>query len=138
MNLWKFIVISHIACSQPLWAQVYIPNCPKEISKIEHIQTSENDWETISDIPHNFLSGISFYSGHPKEGASLKPHVTNKNTSKWRFSPKNTIYIVCQYNQTGIKLTQPLPKKTVQCTVKYNEYIKGDNGFIPQKINCSK
>lgn len=139
MNFWKFIVALYfIIFSTILQAKIYTPNCPKEIKSIEHINNSQNDWETISSIPNNFLSGVSFYSGHPKEMGSLKPNFINKNNAKWTFSSKEAIYIVCQYNQTGIKLTQPLSKKTTQCTVTFNPQIMGDNGFLPEKINCIK
>jgi hypothetical protein len=130
--------LSLILVSTIAQAKIYTPNCPKEIKSIEHVNVSQNDWETIADIPHNFLSGISFYSGHPKDMASLKPHFINKKTAKWTFSKKQTIYIACQYNQTGIKLTQPLPKNTTECTVHFNPTVMGNNGFIPETIRCVK
>ena len=127
-----------MAVSFYVQAKIYTPNCPKEIKSIEHIQTSPNDWETVSDIPHNYLSGVSFYSGHPKEMAGLKPKSINKKNAKWTFSPKESIYIVCQYNQTGIKLTKPLPKKTTQCTINFDQTMVGDNGFLPKEIKCTR
>ena len=139
MNYWKLIsILCLIVSSATLQARNYTPNCPKQINRIEHINVAPNDWETIADIPNNFLSGISFYSGHPKEGASLAPNSANKKMAKWRFSRKQKIYIVCEYHQTGIKLTQPLAPKTTECTINYNLNIQGSNGFLPKKIWCIK
>ncbi|CEG56212.1 STY0301 family protein [Legionella fallonii] len=139
MNYWKLVVgLCLTYSSTGLQAKNYTPNCPKQINRIEHINIAPNNWETISDIPNNFLSGISFYSGHPKEGASLKPYSITKKMAKWRFSSKEKIFIVCEYHQTGIKLTQPLAAKTTRCTINYNQYVRSDNGFLPKKIWCVK
>ncbi|MCL9682671.1 STY0301 family protein [Legionella maioricensis] len=139
MNYWKLVTsLYFIFFSIMVQAKIYTPNCPKQINRIEHINTAHDNWETISSIPNNFLSGVSFYSGHPKEGASLKPNSINKKVSKWTFSRKQRIYIVCEYNQTGIKLTQPLAKKTSQCTISYNPLVQSTNGFLPEKIQCTQ
>lgn len=139
MNYWKLTTaLCLIIDTAALYAKSYIPNCPKQINRIEHINVAPNNWETIADIPNNFLSSISFYYGHPKEGASLRPNSANKKMAKWRFSSKQKIYIVCEYHQTGIKLTQPLALKTTECTINYNLNVKGNNGFLPKSISCVK
>ncbi len=139
MNYWKLITgLCCIVFSTLAQAKLYTPNCPKQINRIEHINTAQDNWETIPSIPNNFLSSVSFYSGHPKEGASLKPRSLHKKMAKWTFSRKEMIYIVCEYNQTGIKLTQPLAKKTSQCTVHYNHNVKSNDGFLPEKIQCTQ
>ncbi|KGP63312.1 hypothetical protein EP47_09270 [Legionella norrlandica] len=134
----KVISFLLMGFSALLQAGTYIPQCPKEINTLEHIQTSPQGWETLTGIKNNYLSRVSFYSGHPKSQASLKPNHSNKRKSEWKFSPYDTIYIVCHYNQTGIELTQQLPQKIKSCTVTYNLNAKGPYGFLPQKISCSK
>ena len=131
-------IVFFILFSTSLVAKNYRPNCPKEIKSIQHVHISTQKWETLTDLPNNFLSGIAFYSGHPKELADLKPKYINKKSAKWAFSKKEMIYIVCQYNKTGIKLTQPLPKRTTECVVHFNPTVVGDNGYIPKTITCTK
>ena len=140
MNYWKLVTSLYFIIFSTFvqGAKLYTPNCPKQINRIEHINIAHDHWETIPSIPNNFLSGVSFYSGHPKEGASLKPNSIHKKMAKWTFSRKEMIYIVCEYNQTGIKLTQPLAKNTSQCTISYNHLVQSTNGFLPEKIQCTK
>ncbi|KTD75285.1 hypothetical protein Lwal_3326 [Legionella waltersii] len=120
-----------------LYAGSYKPQCPKEINALEHIQTSVKGWETLKGIKNNFLSSISFYSGHPKQQASLKPNSINSKQAKWSFSPNETIYILCQYNKSGIELTQQLRPKTKNCTVLFNPHVQGDQGYLPKEIQCT-
>ncbi|BCA94815.1 hypothetical protein TUM19329_11760 [Legionella antarctica] len=138
MNNWRLVPgLFFIIFSTFVQAKLYTLACPKQINRTEHINNSQDNWETLPDIPNNFLNGVSFYSGHPKKGVSLRPNSIKKNMAKWTFSGKETIYIVCEYNQTGIKLAQPLAKKTSQCTVDYNPYLKTNDGFLPEKIQCT-
>ncbi|MFO8871980.1 STY0301 family protein [Legionella pneumophila serogroup 1] len=134
----KIIGLALVGFSAFLQAKTYIPQCPKEINTLERIQTSPDGWETLSGIKNNYLGNVSFYSGHPKAQASLKPNRINKKKAEWKFSPHDTIYIVCHYNQTGIELTQQLPQKTKGCTVIFNPNAKGPYGFLPQKITCNQ
>lgn len=134
----RIICLALIGFSAFLQAGTYTPQCPKEINTLEHIQTSPKGWETLKEIENNYLGNVSFYSGHPKAQASLKPLLINKKKAEWKFSTRDTIYIVCHYNQTGIELTQQLPEKTKGCTVIFNQNIRGAFGFLPQKITCTK
>ncbi|WP_298626885.1 STY0301 family protein [uncultured Legionella sp.] len=121
-----------------LRAEIYIAHCPDTISTVEHIKETPKGWEVLNTSENNYLSTVSFYSDHPDKMASLKPEFSNKKQAKWEFSPQELIYLVCHYNHSAIKLTQPLPAKTVKCSVIYNQNLMGNNGFLPEKIECTK
>lgn len=133
----KWILILYaLGFSACLWAETYTPICPDEIKIKEDIRQTPKEWEAINGNTRNFLNGISFYSDHPGKMASLKPEFINNKKAKWIFSPQEIIYIVCHYNQTSIELTQPLPKKITACMIQFNQNLRGDRGYLPDKILC--
>ncbi|KTD51340.1 STY0301 family protein [Legionella quateirensis] len=139
MMYWKLSVsLTLLGFSALLRAEIYQPQCPEVIKTSEQIKEIPKGWETIRGTEHNYLSSISFYSDHPDKMASLKPDFANQKKAKWEFSPQELIYLVCHYNQSGIELTQPLPIKTIKCTVTYNQNLMGDRGFLPKNIECTK
>lgn len=139
MTIYKFLASFYfISFSALLHAEIYIAHCPDTIKTIEHINETPKGWEVFQDTENNYLSTVSFYSGHPDKMASLKPEFANKKQAKWEFSSQELIYLVCHYNHSSIKLTQQLPEKTIKCTVAYNLNLMGSNGFLPEKIQCDK
>lgn len=137
MNHWKlvagFCLLGFAMCSQ---AENYSPQCPASINTVEKINNPPQGWEPMVSSADNYLAGVSFYSGHPEEQASLKPESINKKQAMWTFSQDEAIYILCHYNQSGIDLSQALPANTTKCTVLFNTNVQGERGFIPQKIEC--
>lgn len=127
-----------IASSLSAQAALYSPQCPKEIKTQQQLLTSIPTWEYLGDSRPNALKAVSFYSGHPRKQASLKPEFINKKQSKWDFSPQDTIYLVCHYQDTILTLTQALPEKTTHCMVDYSLQLQGDNGALPEKVTCLK
>lgn len=98
--------------------------CPKSIKTTESLQQKINHWDVFIDdwnMNHHFTR-ITFYTGHPKEHASLAPDNENTKTKKliWTFDQQET-WIACGYTNTSIELIQKLPKGTKKCTVMYNE-----------------
>jgi len=81
----------------------------------------------VEDSPHYF-SGVTIYSGHPRERASLVPEEKSngKNTyvAHWQFTPseKETVWISCHYLGTHATYTMELPTKTTFCEVKYKTF----------------
>lgn len=137
MNYWKTITgLYLLGFSVLIHAESYSPQCPPEISTLDQIINAPSGWEPLIEPSKNFLNGVTFYSGHPKENVSLKPEFINKKNSQWKFSPQDSIYLVCHYNNSQIDLTQQLKKNTTICTVKYNEFVKGGLGFLPKSIIC--
>lgn len=138
MNYSHYILLSFLLILiNPLYAITYKPQCPKEINALENIQTSPEGWETLKGIKNNFLSNITFYSGHPSQQASLTPNSINSKKATWSFSPNDTIYIVCQYNKSGLELTQQLRRKTKHCIVQFDPSVRTDQWYLPKDIQCT-
>ncbi|KTC86606.1 STY0301 family protein [Legionella brunensis] len=128
------IFISVVAFS----SSVSIPICPEKIQVSERVILPPSGWELLAKEPNYFLEGISIYAGHPKELASLKPDFASKGKAKWSFAANDTIYVVCEYNETSIRLTKQLPEKIISCEVIYDQMVQSTKGFIPKHLNCYK
>lgn len=110
--------------------------CPEKITTTQQLTGDYADWKPFSADAAHFVDGVSFYSGDPHEQAVLKPDSFVKGKATWRFVSGDTIYMVCQYNQTTIRLSKVLPAYTTQCQVSYNLSINGANGPVPSNIAC--
>ncbi|CDZ79108.1 hypothetical protein BN59_03425 [Legionella massiliensis] len=132
-----FTGINFIIAPSIFAAASIFPTCPNEIQTSQKLTSPQANWEIIVAEPHHFLNSVAFYSGHPKEMANLKPDLMNNKEAKWTFSPEHPTYLVCEYSQTLIQLAQALPTEIKQCTVSYDQNIKGEKGFIPKKISCN-
>lgn len=110
--------------------------CPSKITTTQQMTGEYGEWKPFVDDAVHGMDGVSFYSGDPHEQAVLKPDSFVKGKATWRFASGNTIYIVCQYNQTIIRLSKVLPAYTTQCQVSYNPSINGANGPVPSNIAC--
>ncbi len=97
--------------------------CPQQIKTSESLQEKITGWDEFLDdgnIVHHF-NRVTFYSGHPKEHASLAPdnEGTKGNKLIWTFA-KDTIWLACGYSNTNIQLTQKLLNGTKLCAVTYD------------------
>lgn len=111
--------------------------CPSQIQVNQSASTTYSGWRTLQPTANHYLNGVMFYSGKPEEMASLKPEKMTQTQSTWIFSPTDQIYIVCEYDKTSLQLTQLLPGKVTECTVRYDASIRGSHGeFIPDQIQC--
>ncbi|WP_083191020.1 STY0301 family protein [Legionella jamestowniensis] len=137
IGLRRYVLIGLIlTSSSPLALANEISFCPKNIEVSEQLVKLPPKWESFATHSVHFLNAISIYSGHPRELASLKPAIRSKEKSTWFFSLDDTIYIVCEYRDTGIQLTQKLPAKMRYCDVFYDLTAQGGRGFIPTHIKC--
>ncbi|WP_019216727.1 STY0301 family protein [Legionella tunisiensis] len=124
------------AVPMALATTVFSPSCPKEIDAMETLMNTYPGWSQIVSKGSYYLNSIAFYAGDPKDLANLKPDIANRKMAKWSFSPKDTIYIVCAYNQTAIQLAQALPAKITRCEITFDQTIMSEGGFIPKKVTC--
>lgn len=121
-----------LASSQVLSATIA---CPASIKTTQSLQQPIHGWDGFLDdlnAVHTF-NRISFYADHPKEHASLSPDSerSKNHTLTWTFG-KETIWLACEYSNTLMQLTKPLPTGTKQCRVTYNA-----NYSQVIKIECS-
>lgn len=110
--------------------------CPLKITTTQQLTGDYPGWASFRNEVIHFTEGVSFYSGPPEEQAVLKPDSSAQGKARWTFSAKDTIYIVCEYNQTMIHLSRKLPPNTTTCEVRYDQSIHGANGPIPTTIIC--
>lgn len=119
-------------------SSTYTIHCPENIAVAQKAAKTYDGWRSITTQPNYYLSGVTLFSGKPEEMASLKPDTSNHAKSTWKFSSNEQIYVVCEYNQTSIQLTQSLPQHTTTCIVDYDQNAKSSSGgYIPKLIRCT-
>ena len=99
--------------------------CPNEIKvNQQSIAAPVEGWEPFVDRQNerHLLNKVTFYSGPPKELASLAPdsEESRKHILTWNFpetDPK-LYYIGCSYSDTTVRLTKKLTG-IKGCTVEY-------------------
>lgn len=112
------------------------PVCLPKIAVTQQLQANYRGWDAFIPTASYYLDNIAFYSGKPEELALLKPDISNSRRAKWTFSPEDTIYMLCEYNQTIIALTQKLPPHLTDCEVIYQHQVMGSKGPLPGRIIC--
>lgn len=129
----QIIFLSILMQSTAFAAATFSPVCPKEVTPSKQTVEHVTGWETFNPESRHFLQNITLYSGHPNESASLKPEISNTKRSVWDFSPKDKIYIACEYRQTAVQLIQALPDGTRQCTLSY----QANSEYVPDRMTCT-
>ncbi|KTD42101.1 STY0301 family protein [Legionella parisiensis] len=130
-------VCSHFVCGLiVLYHSAYAATiqCPQIIQTNQSLHQEIKDWDAFADESNviNQFERITFYSGHPKENASLAPDHENSEVKKltWTFGKQET-WIACNYTHTKIQLIRKLPDGIKSCTVTYNA-----NFSTVMAINC--
>ncbi len=116
---------------------VYVAKCPPAINVTQKLVDSFSDWHLFNPPTQHYLSHVEMYSGNPAELASLKPDFSNSDKTIWSFQQDSKNYIVCEYNDTSIKLTQLLPPGITTCTIWYKKYQRNKSGNgVPDRVVC--
>ena len=97
--------------------------CPEEIQVAEQVTSTHADWSSTPDlgIRGYYLAGLSLYSGHPSELASLVPGrtIAGKRSARhiWQFQagPAESYWIGCSYQHSRSLLIRPLPAGVTRC-----------------------
>lgn len=113
---WGLVVLCHSTYAATI-------QCPQSIRTNQSLQHEVKKWNVFVDDlngTHQF-ERVTFYSGHPKEHASLAPDRETSKVKKltWTFDKQET-WIACEYTHTKIQLIQKLREGTKNCTVTYN------------------
>jgi hypothetical protein len=125
--------------------------CPIRIMTTHTLATPLPDWHQSTERPfttndekfknnseHNLATAM-FYEGAPEELGALIPDNEEKANSKvwdaeWSFSSSESIWLVCQYRQTTVRLSKQLPPGINRCFVRFDR----TKGINVQKIWCDK
>lgn len=106
--------------------------CPPKIETQEKLQQLPAGFDNMTMDANHYWVNVTLYSGHPKENASLAP-----DNNSWSFSPEDTIYVGCSYNESKIMLFKKLPKQVTACEVIMDKSMQGIAGQgIPEKLLC--
>jgi hypothetical protein len=144
-STWFFMFFS-VVLAQESYANSYTVSCPSSIKVQQQISASYPSWRALSDQFHangskdyNF-NGVSLYVDEPEKLVVLKPKFDLPHPSSviWEFQRVDKIYIVCEYQDTSIQLTQPLSDHTTSCKVFFKKYISTERGPLPERIVCYK
>lgn len=111
--------------------------CPAAINTAQNILKKPAGWESFIDetnIIHSW-NGITLYSGHPREMASLAPdnEHTQDNKLIWHFNHQTdtqTVWLACRYEHTSIQLIKPLPRSITTCIAHYQSKQMVENPRI--------
>ncbi|KTC89656.1 hypothetical protein OQJ18_08260 [Fluoribacter dumoffii] len=125
--LWGFVAFSSLASATPI-------HCPQTIQTNQSLRGNLNQWEAFQDDLNSihYFERVTFYSGHPKEHASLAPDHEDSKKEKLTWSlGKQEIWIACEYTGTKIQLIQKLPYGSKSCNVTYKK-----NYSKVVSINC--
>ncbi len=117
--------------------------CPASVSVKQAIESTPSGWVAgQNDLPSQ-LSGVTFYSGHPSEKASLVyDKWTQKNgtgSAVWTFSSSSNserIWLECSYANTSVTLAKELSKDISECRVTYDLKVKVSGLPQVEKIQC--
>lgn len=118
-------------------ADTFEIHCPQQFKIEQKLLTQPTHWQSQFAEPTYYVTGLTFYSGHPKDQASLKPDTIDQKQAVWTFSAADQIYIACEYHQTTIQFIQALPPKTTKCQVSYDQNARsGEGNLLPTQIIC--
>jgi hypothetical protein len=111
-------------------------DCPQQIHTTQQMIDTPAGFTSMSSPSTHYWTSVTFYSGEPKEQASLAPDKTSKGKMHWVFSENDTIYLSCGYNQTQLELYKKLPNHIHSCTVFFDTTVMTVGGGVPKKIAC--
>ncbi len=113
--------------------------CPEEV-KSRQAPVPMKGWashvETVNT--RQLFTGLSLYSGHPKDGVilfadetSAPPAVAGSGTAEapaqagtpYKIPAGKEGFVVCQYTNTLVRLIKKLPKDIQVCHVKFSETL---------------
>jgi hypothetical protein len=99
--------------------------CPETVSAKQAGTAPAPEWSVSYSTSPNQLEMVTFYSGPPKDEASLvyDDFVSGKDSSlaTWKF-PRDArgYWVKCTYRGTTLELSKPLPSTLSSCRVTYN------------------
>lgn len=149
MIIFTFIVFASTTPSK------IVLECPKQIETKQELVSEAEAWHVSKDSPNRFdreelkdfgtttknhggnVFGFSW--GIPDNMEILAPGQTRKlsqnrrgTLSFWEFEDTDGIYYICDYHQTTIRLSRPLPKGYKKCV------IENDGSNHRQTAWCEK
>ena len=104
--------------------------CPPTVA-VEQGVSAPVGWKAVLGTPVRALERVGFYSGDPKDGASLIPDNTKsikrESIDKWVFpkSQREQVWFACFYVGVDTFLSKPLDIGVAQCEARYETTVSG-------------
>jgi len=108
--------------------------CPDTVSVKQTGAPPSPDWSVSYSATPTALEMVTFYSGPPKQEASLvyDEWVRGKDasTATWKFTKDSRGYWVkCSYRNTTLELSKALPPAVSSCRVTYDRQTTSASGL---------
>jgi hypothetical protein len=121
--LLRLLACAALFASAPVFAADSL--CPETVNTRQTGAAPAPDWSVSYSTSPNQLEMVTFYSGPPKDEASLvyDDFVSGKDSSlaTWKF-PKDPsgYWVKCSYRGTTLELSKALSPTVSSCRVTYN------------------
>lgn len=94
-------------------------SCPETIAVDAKVTESFPAWEVVQNPQGHHFTRVAFYSGHPREMASLVPDRQTESSSAWEFPGKasQNFWLACEYTNTEMMLVRQLSSGFAECEV---------------------
>jgi hypothetical protein len=117
-------------------------SCPDTIKVDQKAIPPSPEWDVSYSALSHQLEMVTFFSGHPRDNASLVYDKRSKTKSGWVGTwifPKDadSYWIRCSYTGTRAELFRRLPNSVSVCRVTYDERPHFPSGLpVIRKIEC--
>lgn len=116
----------------------FVIACPATVETTQtlRVQTPPG-WIQVADVADHGsskqwknthrLRGVGFSDGHPSNLVTLVPENSNeygrgsKFVQRWTLIDSKGLYATCEYDQTTVELTRPIPAGYKVCEVRYEK-----------------
>lgn len=116
--------------------------CPDTVSVKQAGAAPAPEWSVSYSALPNQLEMVTFYSGPPKDEASLVYdewiNAQDSSTATWKF-PKDPrgYWVKCSYRGTTLELSKALPPAVSSCRVTYDRQTASASGLPAiKRIAC--
>lgn len=116
--------------------------CPDTISVKQTLAAPAPEWTVSASATPIALEMVTFYSGPPKDEASLVyddlARTSDASVATWNFARDSHGYWVkCSYRGTTQELAKPLPPTLSACRLTYDRQAAGASGLpVIRRIAC--
>jgi hypothetical protein len=141
-RLWFSLILGSLCLARTNLLFAQGSYCPASISVKQTAEKIPDGWTATQDDMPNPWEGVTFYSGPPKENASLVYDRWTKSNGVesgiWHFARNASppIWLSCRYSFTNVALAKQLPSNTTECMVVYKARTSPAEPLEIQKVAC--
>jgi hypothetical protein len=100
----------------PASAEEFI--CAHKIETTQELKAAPKGWSACRDPNDQIFESITLFDGEPAGGNVIAPAGTDESpVTRWAFRPGkgHVVWMQCNYRQTAMRLSRPLPEKITKC-----------------------